>query len=134
MADAFGLAALIMSMLLFFAILFVAIYVYTALVLMVIAKKTKTPNGWLAWIPIANFVLMLNIAKIDWWWLLIGIAAIILSMIPIVGVIINLALIVGVIYLWWRICEEVKKPGWWGILMMIPIVNWVLMGIMAWGK
>ena len=40
-----------------------AFYVYIALALQTIAKKTGTANDWLAWIPIANLILMLNVAK-----------------------------------------------------------------------
>jgi hypothetical protein len=38
------------------------------------------------------------------------------------------------IYFWWKIAEAVKRPGWWGILLIIPIVNLVVIGLMAWGK
>src|SRR5499427_9649896 len=46
-------------------------YVYMALALQTIAKKTGTPDGWLSWIPIANIILMLNIAKKPLWWILL---------------------------------------------------------------
>jgi hypothetical protein len=42
---------------------FAAIYIYMSMALMTIATKTNTPNGWLAWIPIANIFLMLQIAR-----------------------------------------------------------------------
>ena len=51
------------AMALVFLIIFLAVYIYGALALMAIAKKTKTPNGWLAWIPIANVFLIIQIAK-----------------------------------------------------------------------
>jgi len=44
-----------------------ALYVYSSWALMTIAKKTDTPNAWLAWIPIANLYLMTQVAQIPWW-------------------------------------------------------------------
>jgi uncharacterized membrane protein YhaH (DUF805 family) len=104
-----------------------AVYIYTALALMAIAKKTNTNNGWLAFIPIANIYLLTQIAGISGWWTL----GILLSVIPVVG---GILVGLGMIYLYWKTAEKVGKPGWWGILMIIPIVGWILLGIMAWGK
>ena len=39
-----------------------AVYVWMALTLHIIANKTNTPNGWLAWIPIANLYLVCKVA------------------------------------------------------------------------
>ena len=50
---------------------------------------------------------------------------------PAVG---GLAVAAIMVFLWWKIAEVLKRPGWWGILMIIPIVNLVFMGILAWGK
>ena len=44
-------------------LVFVGLYVYISYSLYAIAKKTNTPNAWLAWIPVANLFLMLMIAK-----------------------------------------------------------------------
>jgi len=54
-----------------FLLFFAVFYVYTALALMTIATKTNTKDGWLAWIPIANIILMLNIAKKPIWWIIL---------------------------------------------------------------
>lgn len=102
-----------------------ALYVYSALALMTIAKKTNTPNAWLAWIPIANLYLMTQIAKVPWWTFLV----IFLAWIPIVGTL----LMLGVMIWWfWKISEARKRPGWWSILMLIPIVNLIILGMLAW--
>jgi len=127
MWDMAGLVGLGVGLMVFGLILFLAIYIYTAIALMAIANKTKTKNGWLAFIPIANIYLMTQIAKLNGLWTLV----VLLPLIPLIG---NLALGVAVIYFWWLIAERVKRPGWWGILMIIPIVNWILLGIMAWAK
>lgn len=102
-------------------------WVYTSWTLMTIAQRTKTPNPWLAWIPIANLYLMTQVAGVPWWTMLV----ILLSWVPFVG---TLAILAVMVWWWWKIAEARKRPGWWGILMLVPVVNLVLMGILAWGK
>jgi hypothetical protein len=94
------------------------IYVYMALALQTIATKTSTANGWLAWIPIANLILMLNVAKKPLWWIL-------LFLIPLVNIVIA-------IMVWMAVAEARSKPNWWGILTIVPIVNFVVPGYLAW--
>jgi hypothetical protein len=104
--------------LVFFLVLGGAAYVYISLALQTIAQKTNTANGWLAWIPIANIILMLNIAKKPIWW-------IILLLIPLVN-------IVMMILVWMGVAEARSKPNWWGILMIVPLVNLIVPGYLAW--
>jgi len=104
-----------------------AIYIYFAVALMAIAKRTETKNGWLAFIPIANVYLMTQIAGLPAWYTL----AIFLPIIPFIG---GLAMMVAMVYFWWIIAEKVGKPNWWGILLLIPVVNLVVVGILAWGR
>ena len=94
---------------------------------MAIAKKKNIENAWLAFIPIANIYLMTQIAGLPAWYT----AGIVLVFIPFIG---QILLGVLMVYIWWKICEALSKPGWWGVLMIIPIVNFVIMGILAWGK
>lgn len=101
-----------------FLIIFVVFYIYTALALQTIAKKTNTENAWLAWIPIANIILMLNIAKKPLWW-------IVLCFIPLVNIVI-------LIIVWMAIAEARNKPNWWGILLIVPVVNLIVPGYLAW--
>jgi Family of unknown function (DUF5684) len=95
--------------LMFFMVFALATYVYVALALSTIAEKTNTENGWLAWIPIANVILMLNIARKPIWW-------IVLCLIPLVNIVIF-------IILWMGIAEARNKPSWWGVLMLVPVVT-----------
>jgi hypothetical protein len=106
------------AMLLFVLVCGLALYAYLALALQTIATKTGTPNAWLAWIPIANVFLMLNIARKPLWWF-------VLFLIPLVNVI--MAIIV-----WMGVAEARGKPNWWGILMIVPFVNLVVPGYLAW--
>ena len=96
----------------------VGLYVYFALSLQTIASKTNTENGWMAWIPIVNIVLMLNIARKPIWW-------IILCFIPLVSIVIA-------ILVWMGIAEARNKPNWWGILMIVPVVGLIVPGYLAW--
>ena len=95
----------------------VAGYIWVALCLYIIAKKTNTENPWMAWIPIANVVLACQIAGKPWWWIF-------LFFIPIVNI------VLGIIVMW-KICEVRGKPGWLGILMIIPVANLIIPGILA---
>ena len=104
----------------------VGIYVYSSLALMTIAKKTDTENAWLAWIPFANTYLISQIAQTPWWTFIVFIA---LILIPIVG---GIAATAFTIYWWWGIAEERGFTGWFGVLMIIPFVNLVVLGILAW--
>ena len=106
------------GMLLFFLIFAAVFYVYFALALSTIATKTNTENAWLAWIPIANLILMLNVAKKPIWW-------IVLFIIPIVNIVIS-------IILWMAVAEARGKPNWWGILTIVPIVGIAVPGYLAW--
>ncbi len=110
--------AVLGGMLMFLLIFCAAIYVYMALALKTIAEKTNTENSWLAWIPIANVILMLNIAKKPIWW-------IILFFIPMVNMVIA-------ILVWIGVAEARQKPSWWGILAIVPVLNLIVPGYLAW--
>lgn len=107
-------------LLLIFLLMFIPLYAYWALATQIIARKTNTENGWLAWIPIANFILWANIARKPIWWGL-------LCIIPVVSFVFT-ALV------WMAIAEARNKPNWWGILAIVPFVNLVVPGYLAWSK
>jgi hypothetical protein len=119
--------AIVGALIVFFIILALALYLYTSFALMAIAKRTKTANAWLAFIPIVNVYLMTQVAKQSGWWMF----AILLPWIPVVG---SLALLAVMVFLWWKIAERLHRPGWWAILLVIPVVNLVFLGVMAWGR
>jgi len=92
-----------------FSLSMAVLYIYMSLALMAIATKTNTENGWLAWIPIANVFLVLNIAQKPVWW-------IILCLIPLVNIVIF-------ILVWMAVAEARHKPNWWGKLTGISILT-----------
>ena len=97
-----------------------AVYVFFAVCLMTIANKLGAENSWWAWIPILNFILMLNIVEKPVWW-------IILLLIPIVNIIIA-------IIVWMAIAEARGFPSWWGILLIVPFVNLIVPGYLAFAE
>jgi hypothetical protein len=99
-------------------IFFALIYVYVSLALQTIATKTNTPNAWLAWIPIVNIFLMLNVAQKPLWWF-------ILFLIPIANIVVG-------ILAWMAIAERRGKPSWWGIMVIVPVMNIIMPGYLAW--
>ena len=105
-------------MLFFVVVLGLAAYIYMALAVQTIAKKTGTANDWLAWIPIANLFLMLNVAKKPAWWL-------VLFLIPLVNIVIA-------VIVWMAVAEARHKPNWWGIVMIVPVVGLIVPGYLAW--
>ncbi|MDD5583592.1 MAG: DUF5684 domain-containing protein, partial [Candidatus Omnitrophica bacterium] len=102
-------------------ILVLIAYVYSAIVVQKIAHKTNTENGWLAWIPIANLFLLCSIAGKSFLWILI-------VFVPFVGV------IIFTIVIWGGIAQACGKPGWLGILMLLPVVSLIVVTYLAFSK
>jgi hypothetical protein len=112
--------AILAGFMLFFFIIFLAIYVYMAICLMKMARKTNTENAWLAWVPVGNIILLLQISKKPIWW-------IILFFIPFIN-------IVMAVLVWMAVAKELGKPDWLGILMIVPIANLIISGYLAFSK
>lgn len=104
----------------FFLIFFLAFYVYLALTLFFIAKKTNTENGWFGFVPILNLILMAKIGRVPLW-------TVILMLVPLINIFV-------LVWWWMKISEARSKPKWWGILILLPIANLIIMGILAWGN
>jgi hypothetical protein len=98
-------------------VFFIAFYAYFAVALQTMAKKTNTPNGWMAWIPLLNVYLLLKVGGKPGWWL-------ILLLIPLVNIVI-------LIMVWMAVAERLNKPSWVGILMIIPGANVIVPGYLA---
>ena len=96
-------------------ILVVTCYVYSALALQSMGNRYGSARPWLAWIPFVNLWLLLEIAEFSPWFLL-------LFFVPLANFIFG-------IVIWWKVCENLGRPGWWAILMLIPPLNFILMGI-----
>jgi len=114
-----------------FLALMIAVYIYTSLVYVKIAKKINIKPTGIAWIPVVGPALIsAKIAKAPWWpiLLLIGIFVPILSMAAAVAFTVFFTI-------WsWKMFEKLRRPGWWALLCLISPVNLVLLGIAAWSK
>ena len=60
--------ALVAIGIVFLIFFLVAVYVYHALAWMTIARKLKYKRAWLAWIPIANIAMILQLGGFHWAW------------------------------------------------------------------
>lgn len=96
------------------------VYFFLSYGLYAIAKKTKTKNGWFAFVPVINFYLILKIAKRPSWWL-------IFFLIPFLNIIIWVVAFMD-------IAKAVKKPDWLGILMIVPFVNIAVLFYLAFSE
>lgn len=120
------LSVLITLGILFIFALLIALYFYTSIAWRDIARKLKYKKSWLAWIPIANISMMLQLGGFAWGWVF-------LILIPILG---WAALFVLIVISTWRIFEKKKYPGWWSLSMVIPkvgaILYFIAIGVVAW--
>jgi len=92
-------------------------YLWMALCMHLIANRTGTPNGWLAWIPIFNIYLFCKVAGHSGWWIFI-------TLVPLINIIVYLIF-------WGDICGRQNRPNWLGILMIIPFISWIIPGVLA---
>jgi hypothetical protein len=90
------------------AVLLLADILLTASVF-VIAYKSKHPLCWLAFIPIGNLWLMLDMVDAPIWYL-------VLFFVPIVNILVY-------VWIWMKISENTNKSEWLGLLMIVPFVN-----------
>ena len=137
-AFAAGLVAVFAAFFLFFFFLSLIIYVYLSFAYMHIGKKARVHAPGIAWIPgIGPLLIAFKASKMNaWpWWLLLSS---LLAFIPFAGMFIYfIGMITFGIYafIWhWKMFEAIGKPGWFAILMLIPIVNLIVLGFAAWSK
>ncbi len=136
---------------LFFVLIFVGIlvinvflYVYKSLAFMYIGKKAGDNLAPLAWIPyVGNTIVAYRSSGMHWWpWIFIAIYM--LSFLPlmfldsiIVPIVIFVSIVIYVVFfiIWlWKLFEKANWPGWMALLYIIPVVNLVILGIVAWMK
>jgi len=99
-------------------------YILDALILQSIYKKAKHPRPWMAWIPIVNVFPMLQLGGYSWLWIF-------MMLLPIVGPIIFLVIYIKSL---WRVFEMAGYDGALSLLTLIPFVNIIILGIVAWEK
>ncbi len=132
MSSTFG--AFLVAGIIMLLILFVVLYIYTSFAWYKIGKRMKYRHSWLAWIPVANIAMFLQLGQFNWAWVFLALA-------PILGWIPLLVLVTISLR---RIFEKNNQSGWLALALpfvFVPVLNWVAwivylvtIGIIAWGK
>lgn len=126
---------LLATFLIAFIVIVLFLWIYTSIAFSSIAKKGKSKySPGIAWIPIVGPSLIASdLAKMHWWPLLLLLG----FWIPFIGTLLGIVFAVFFIVWNWKMFEKLKRPGWWAIFYVIPvlsIVYLVFLGIAAWGK
>ena len=110
----------------------VLFYVYFAMAWMKIAEKLGHRRAWLAWIPIANIAMILQLGRFHWAWVF-------LLLIPFLGwAAVGILSLIAI----WRVYEKRKYPGWLALLPIggsLPLIGFlfhlaslIVLGLVAW--
>ena len=100
-----------------FVVLSVALYVFFSFCFKLICEKAGHEPGALIWIPIAQFIPLLRVAKMSAWML-------VLLLIPMVNCIFALIL-------WGKICAARNKSPWLAATLLIPLGGFFLIPYLA---
>jgi Family of unknown function (DUF5684) len=115
-----GGALLSLGLLLFIAVFVLALYVFGCFCYKRICEKCGVTPGVLIWIPIVQFIPLLEVARMPVW-------TIILMFIPLVN-------IVWMVMLFSKICVARGKSGWLVILLFVPIANLIFIPYLAFSE
>ncbi|MFW6450609.1 MAG: hypothetical protein ACOCZ6_06170 [Nanoarchaeota archaeon] len=125
-------------------ILRIIIYAYKSAAFMFIGKNANDNLAFLAWIPfVGNGLVAYRASGMHWWpWVFLGLsffgifpALIFESLFILILVLLSGLVYVVFFFLWlWKLFEKVGWPGWMALLYLIPIANWVIIGLVAWKK
>jgi hypothetical protein len=98
-------------------VLGVLAYLYVSVCIFMMAQKKGEDNAWFAFVPILDLILLLSIADMPLWWLL-------LFFIPLVNYF-------AMIPIWMSAARAMGKPSWLGLLTVIPGINLIVIGYLA---
>jgi len=91
---------------------FFVAYVYFAICLQLLARRTGTPGGWKAWVPLVNLGLMARIGGRSVVWA-------VLCLVPLLG-------LIPLVMIWAGIARARGKSGILGVLIIVPLLNLLL--------
>lgn len=137
--------ALVLGMGIFAIALILVPYLIGALLLFLIARKVNVASPWMAFIPILNLFLLLNIArKPVWWFLLILAPYAIMWGLPLAGIgpdlmqavsaAMGLVSLVIWVLIWIGVAQARQKAVIWGILAGIPCTAIIAVPYLALSK
>jgi len=117
----------------------IGMYVWFAFCLVSIARKTKVSGWWMAPLPVLNFYVMCAAGKRGGGCFLTFLAAFVvlvggaLAWIP--ALIVAGLIIWGIVWVrvWMDVCKNRGRAPWLGLLIVLPVLNLVLLGTLAFG-
>jgi hypothetical protein len=129
-----GLLAAYAGIFVFGLIVFVAIYVLSAIFLKKIFEKAGVANPNVAWIPVYNYLLFIKLGDVNPFLYLIAIgASVLLGSIPVIGQIVGLASLAIFVAASYRINLKLQKdPVPFTIFAALLSIIWL--GVIAFGK
>ncbi len=77
-----------------------------------LGNKLSAENPWMAWIPILNLWLLVELAELDWWYF--------------VGFFVPILNLFVFVFCWWRVFDQCDAPPPLSLLMLFPGVSIVL--------
>jgi hypothetical protein len=113
--DAVGVGVLLIP-----AVIGIGLYVFACYCLQQICVKAGKDPGGLIWVPILQMIPLFDAAGLNP-------LLILLFLVPVANVVIA-------IILWVKLCEARGKPGWLGILSIIPGLNLALILYLAFAE
>jgi len=114
-------------------------YLWLSLCLMVIARKAKVNGWWVGWVPLLNLKLMCVLGKLgnSFFLVFVGVfGAIVVGLVAWWPLWLTLWLSVWAVcwvVVWMRISRERGRHSALGILVLVPVLNLVLFGAIAFG-
>jgi hypothetical protein len=94
-------------------ITFFILYILVSLSLQKIATKLGETRAWMAWVPLAQEILVLKLAEKSWKWIF-------LFLVPLVNIWVSWTV-------WSKIATKLNRNVWFGRLMIVPFLNfWIL--------
>jgi hypothetical protein len=117
----------------------VGMYVWFAFCLVAIARKTKVAVWWVAPLPVLNFYVMCAAGKREgrcFLGFLAPFAALVAGALAWIPALIIAALVVWAVVwisVWMDVCKNTGRASWLGLLIVLPVLNLVLLGTLAFG-
>jgi len=117
----------------------IGMYVWFAFCLVAIARKTKVSTWWLAPLPVFNFQVMCAAGKqgggcfLKFLLPFIALVAGALAWIPALIVVALAVWAIVWVAVWMDVCNNRGRARWLGLLIVLPVLNLVLLGTLAFG-
>jgi hypothetical protein len=113
------------------------LYLYYSLCIYLISKRLEVSYAWLSWVPVLQVLPLVGAARKPLWWtvfFLIPPALGFFSGLPFVEVlsmIAALAVLAVMVILWISITENLGLNRWFGLLAIVPLVQFLYLGYLA---